>query len=283
MPVTVLPPLPGDGDPCPDSGSGFGWGERWDRAEPGPLLVCAVDQVSQRGYGRLPADELVGLLLALRRVRSWAASMELAALAELAARRRVAPGDARAERIADEVATALNLTPAAAVRMLEFATAMARLPVTTAALRAGRIDRPRAAAVADELRCLCDGDAALADQALAGRAAGLRTGQLRVIARQQVLAIDPGAARRRREKAQQQARVTTRAEPNGTGALSGRNLPPAAALAADRHVSALARALQAAGAPGTADQLRAQVLPRSCRATRSAACSPLPHQARPAA
>jgi hypothetical protein len=260
MPVTALPSLPGEGGGPPDSGSGFGWGERWDRAEPGPLLIAAAEKASQQDPGRLSADELAGLLLAHRRVASRVTAMRLAVLAEMAARRAAAPGDTRAgDRIVDEVAAALNLAPAAAIRMLEFATAMARLPATTAALRAGRIDRSQAAAIADELRCLADTDAAVADQALAGRAAGLRTGPLRVIARQQVLAINPAAARKRREKAGRQARVTTRPEPNGTGALSGRDLPPTAALAADRHISALAWALQAAGAPGTADQLRAQV------------------------
>jgi Domain of unknown function (DUF222) len=263
MSVTVLPPLPGDGDPSPGSGSGFGWGQYWDRAEPGPLLAGAVARICQRGLGRLSADELVGLLMAVRRVASWAAAMELAAVGELAARRRraaAASGAARAgERIEDELAAALGLTPAAASRVLELATAMARLPATAAALRAGWIDRPRAAVIADELRCLSDADAIAVDLGLAGRAADLSTGQLRVIARRQVLAADPDAARRRREKAERQARVRTWAEPNGTGALAGRDLPPAAALAADRHVSALARALQAAGSPGTADQLRAQV------------------------
>jgi hypothetical protein len=77
--------------------------------------------------------------------------------------------------------------------------------------------------------------------------------------------------------------VTTRAEPNGTGALSGRNLPPAAALAADRHVSALALALQAAGAPGTADQLRAQVFTALLSGHPVSSLLPAPPAARPVA
>jgi hypothetical protein len=284
MPLTVLPPLPADGGSCPDCGSGFGWGERWDRAEPGPLLIAAIERVSRQDLGRLPADELVGVLLALRRVSSRTAAMKLAILADLAARHRraAASGAARAgERIVDDVVAALNLTPAAALRVLESATAMARLPATTAALRAGRIDRPQAAAIAGELHCLSDADATVADQALARRAPGLRPGQLRVIARQQVLAIDPGAARQRQEKAARQARVTARAEPNGTGALSGRNLPPAAALTADLHINALARALQAAGAPGTADQLRAQVFVALLSGHPVSSLLPAPPPARP--
>jgi hypothetical protein len=41
--------------------------------------------------------------------------------------------------------------------------------------------------------------------------------------------------------------------------MAGRDLPPAGVLAADRHLDADARALKAAGAPGTLEQLRAAV------------------------
>ena len=47
-------------------------------------------------------------------------------------------------------------------------------------------------------------------------------------------------------------------ETAGTAALSGRDLPPAAALAADKHLTALAQALQAAGIRGTLDTPRAR-------------------------
>ena len=47
-------------------------------------------------------------------------------------------------------------------------------------------------------------------------------------------------------------------ETSGTAALSGRDLPPAAALAADKHLTALAQALKANGIPGTLDTLRAR-------------------------
>ena len=47
-------------------------------------------------------------------------------------------------------------------------------------------------------------------------------------------------------------------ETSGTAALSGRDLPPAAALAADKHLTALAQALKATGIPGTLDTLRAR-------------------------
>ena len=46
-------------------------------------------------------------------------------------------------------------------------------------------------------------------------------------------------------------------ETSGTSALSGRDLPPAGVLAADKHLTALAQAMKAAGQPGTLDILRA--------------------------
>jgi hypothetical protein len=88
-------------------------------------------------------------------------------------------------------------------------------------------------------------------------APGLTTGQLRALARRAVLSADPKAARRRKEKALADARVEMFPETAGTAALAGRDLPPAAALAADKHLTALAQAMKAAGQPGTLDILRA--------------------------
>ena len=72
-----------------------------------------------------------------------------------------------------------------------------------------------------------------------------------------VLTVDPTAVRRRAAKAREDARVETWSETSGNGALAGRELPSADAIAADRRISAIARALQEAGATGTMDQLRA--------------------------
>ena len=74
-----------------------------------------------------------------------------------------------------------------------------------------------------------------------------------------MIAADPDAARRRKEKAGKRARVERWAEDAGTAALAGRDLPPAGVLAADAHLTGWAHRLKAAGLPGTLDQLRAQV------------------------
>ena len=92
-----------------------------------------------------------------------------------------------------------------------------------------------------------------------GDAAGLTTRRLRDRLHREVLAFDPQAARKRREKAEKDARVECWAEPSGTWSMAGRDLPPAGVLAADKHLDADARALKAARAPGTLAQLRAAV------------------------
>ena len=94
--------------------------------------------------------------------------------------------------------------------------------------------------------------------AAVGEAPGLTTGQLRALLRRAVLALDPDAAQKRRALGERQARVEVWAEPSGTAALAGRDLPPAAVIAADKRITSLALALKAAGVDGTMDQLRAE-------------------------
>ena len=83
--------------------------------------------------------------------------------------------------------------------------------------------------------------------------------QLRAALRRAVLAADPAAASRRRDDARADAAVTVWDEASGNAALAGRELPPAEVLTADARLTALAKWLQARGAPGTISQLRAAV------------------------
>ena len=92
-----------------------------------------------------------------------------------------------------------------------------------------------------------------------------------------MLAFDPQAARKRREKAEKDARVECWAEPSGTWSMAGRDLPPAGVLAADRHLDADARALKAAGAGGTLEQLRAAVFLARLSGQPLATLLPAPH------
>ena len=154
---------------------------------------------------------------------------------------------------------ALTLTGRAAARLTGLAAGLARLPGTSAALAEGRIDGPRAAVIADETSALDDAAALAVEERVLPAAPGQTTGQLRAACRRAVLAADPQAGIRRRQRAEKNARVDAWTETSGTGALAGRDLPPAEMIAADQNVDADARWLQAQGAPGTLEQLRAKV------------------------
>jgi len=242
-------------------GGGFAAGGVADRVPPGAVLAGFAGDAWTAGLGRLSDDELIGVMRAARRLASWAAAMELAAVGDLW-RRRVTEeeaGDSDATCHADdEIAAALTLTGRAADRVLALAIALRRLPLTSQALAVGDIDLPRAMVIADEVTGLDNEHAAAVEYAVAGSAPAQTTGQLRAATRRAVLTADPSAARQRKERAQQDARVERWDEHAGTAALAGRDLPPASVLAADQNLTALARQLKAAGVPGTMDTLRAE-------------------------
>ena len=243
-------------------GGGFASGGLADRLPPGPVLAGLAGDRWAAGLERLSDDELIGILRAARRLASWAAAMELAAAADLW-RRRTAEEDAgdrgAAVHTDAELAAALTLTRHAADQVLGLAVALRRLPATSQALAAGDIDLPRAKVIADETTGLTDEHAAAVEAAIIGAAPGQTTGQLRCATRWAVQAVDPDAAKRRKEQALREARVERWTEPAGTAALAGRDLPPTAVLAADANLTALAKQLKAAGADGTLDTLRAQI------------------------
>ena len=78
--------------------------------------------------------------------------------------------------------------------------------------------------IAEEVAGLDGQHAAAAEKLIIGRAPGLTSGQLRALVRRAVLSADPQAARRRKQKALQDARVELFPETSGTAALPGRPL-----------------------------------------------------------
>lgn len=250
-------------------GSGFESGGVLDVCAPSGTLAGLTDAASRDGrLSDLDDDELIGVLRAWHRLESWCASGGLAAIAELARRRpadRVAPGppggfpEQLSEFTGDEVAAALTLTGRAADTCLGVALDLAvRLPGTARALDEGIIDRPKARLIAEATRILTDEHAGQVEARILPAAGKQTTGQLRAAVARAILAVDPDAATRRREEAQQDPRVRRWQEDAGTAALAGYGLPPADVLAADQRITARARALRDAGLPGTLDQLRAR-------------------------
>ena len=240
--------------------AGFGAGGPLDRLAPGPVLAGFAADAWDGGLAELGESELVGVLCGWRRLASWAAAGEVAAVITLARRRAVQARERRSpaliDHVGDEVAAALTLTGRGGSRVVELAGGLARLEATQAALAAGVIDWPRAVVIADELSVLDDAQARAAEGVVLPRAGQLTTGQLRAALRRAVLAIDPAAVGRRRRAARKDAVVQVWQEASGNCALAGRELPPAEAIAADQRLTAQARWLQARGAPGTIDQLR---------------------------
>ena len=248
------------------AGAGFADGGPLDALPAGMTLAGFADEAYSRA-GELDDDCLVGVLRAWRRLASWAQARELAAVAALA-RRRPADGTPPAARpdefpaklsefIAAEVAAALTLTGQAAGAELDLALDLAARPATAAELEAGRIDLPRAKILTSMLGPLSPAQADAVEAQILPRAAEMTTGQLRAALQRAVLDADPAAARRRREQAEQEARVEHWADPEGTATLAGRCLPPAAALTASTRLTQIAAAWKKHGAIGGMDLLRA--------------------------
>ncbi len=238
-------------------GRGFAAGGALDQMEPGGTLTMFTERAWAEGLGRLSDDELMGVIAAARRGASRQAALELAAIAELATRRS-GPDGGPGEHVEEEVAAALTLTGWAAGRQVGLADGLARLPGVGRALAAGRIDLPKASVFTDQLMLLDVIAANAIAAAVLPDAPGMTTGQLRAALQREILAYDPEAAIRRRKEAEKDARVEAWTEAAGTAAIAGRDLPPAAVLAADRTLDADGRWLKAHGVEGTMDQLRAK-------------------------
>jgi Domain of unknown function (DUF222) len=238
--------------------SGFAQGGEADTMTPGPLLATVMHTVTGRegaGLAGCQGDQLMGIVSAARRIQSWAAWTELAAIAEFTARHDGSrPAD---EFAADELAFELHLSPQSAAGQMDYASTVAtRLPRTFAALGAGRIHPVHLRIIEDETSVLTDADAAKADAALAGAAPGMTYGELRYAARKLVLKLDPEAARKRKEAARGEAHVRRFREASGNAGMVARELPSDEVLASWQHVEQRALDLRAAGMPGTLQELR---------------------------
>jgi Domain of unknown function (DUF222) len=243
---------------------------------PGPDLAgwLACGNVAERDDAAL-----VTSITAWRKVTSWAQAHELAAVAELARRRHVAGAvdaggqdcdtgrdgydpvaELEAGFASNEVALALTLTQGGAEYWMDLAVSLTRrLPATLAALGEGTIDLNRAKLIDQYTSSLDAGLARAVERRVLVRAEHQTTGQLRASLQRAVLAADPAAAERRREEAQRRAWVALFGDHDGTASLSGRCLPAAQAAAAWARICAMAKAMEAAGAGGGMDLLRAQV------------------------
>ena len=82
---------------------GFAAGGLLDSLIPGPVLAGFTADAFEHGVGKLSDDELVGVLLAARRLSSWQEALELTAVYELDARRRSQSARPESSRASEHV------------------------------------------------------------------------------------------------------------------------------------------------------------------------------------
>jgi Domain of unknown function (DUF222) len=274
-------------------GAGFGQDGTAHQMQPGPVLATLVHAATtdEKILATLSDDDLAGVIVAVRRIGSFAAWAELTAIREYATRpdpcraaRGTAPDPASGGRgrtrgvdardpnaavaglpgapkvrefAADELAPDLHLSWQTAADQIAYACSVAaRLPVTFAALRAGQIHPVHLRIADDETAYLDEKYLAEADAKIAAAAQSKTWGELRYYAHRLVLKLDPDSALRRKKEARKDAHVRPFREASGNAGMSAREMPPDEVLASWQHVDQRARDLRAAGVRGTLQELR---------------------------
>ena len=127
-----------------------------------------------------------------------------------------------------------------------------RLPGIGRLLADGTLTKAKARLIVATFEPLNEDEAARAEALILGELAGKTWFQVERLAWRAALAVAPDVAERRRAKAERrQARVTIFREESGAAGLSGRDLPPAAALSAHANILTRARQYETSGAfPG---------------------------------
>jgi Domain of unknown function (DUF222) len=235
---------------------GFAQDGRADTMAPGPLLATVLDAVAGEdgaGLAGMADDQLIGFLSGARRMASRLEWARMAALAEFASRPR------RDDFAADEVAAAFRLAWLSAAGEIQYSQLVAkRLPVTFALLAAGKLDPAHVRIIEDVTSILSDEDAADADARLAEVAQSRTYAGLRRAANRLVAKLDPGAVRKRKEKARHEVHVRAFREESGNAGITGREMSSVEVLASMQHLEGRARALRDAGVAGTWEELKAR-------------------------
>ena len=227
---------------------------------PGPGLAAALDAVE---LSRVPNDRLLMVSAAQYRQLCHEQARMAAVLAEVGrATGHPEPGEVSRlpapERYApEETRAALRWTRRSAEWEHELAeTVVHGMPELHAAWLAGAVDRPRVG-VFDRYLTGCTPEQVAAICAKAVPLAPSRTtGQLAVLLRRMVLAVDPAAAERWYRKGICERNVTAVMGHDGTVTMSANGLPADEAEAACVRVQDLAAAAKRAGHPGLIGQIR---------------------------
>ena len=253
--------------------TGFARDGEWDASCPSTALAAVVEDVSGPEW-RCPGatrDEMLGLLRQAQALESWTVATKLGILRALIRDDdEPLPGggyhgdlpEGWTKSLTHEVALALSMPAVSADKLMWAAWDLqARIPGTGDLLATGDLTYAKAKAVHEAFLLLDDEDAASAEAMILPELPGKTYGEVKRLAEQAAIAVDPESAARRREHAERnRARVEMSREDSGAAALSGRDLPTGQALAAHAHVCARAQEYKESGAfPDDArmDQFRA--------------------------
>ena len=262
------PPVPGI---VTGPAAGFGQGCPLDDAAPSTVVSALADEASgeDRSFTSVNDDQLMGLIGTRQRLACCQQWELLTCVAEFI-RRRSEPGCAVDlpgrmpqvwnEHAASDLGVQLHLTAGAASELLSLAHDLTvKLPATSLALRNGIVDLDKARIIALHCSALTPDEARAAEAVLFAQdtVEEMTWGMIRDRIARAVIEVNPDAARKRRERAAQDKRVEVIPEHSGNCQIAGRELPPAAALAASQNLTARARELRQAGVSGGMDELRA--------------------------
>jgi hypothetical protein len=230
---------------------------------PGVLLGRALASVDR---SELNGHDVVHLLRGRRRLISWLEAECLADMVELGHCLPSVPGSppertqVMEDHVADELKMALVWTRRAAESALDVAWQLVeRLPAVWEALREGRIDLPRARAIAAGVAHVDEKVAGAVAERILAEAEDLTTGQIRARLRRLCVEVDPDDAKRRYEEDLERRRLTSEPREEGTADLVGESLAAdrVAGVVADIHEEALRRRRR--GDARSMDQLRADI------------------------
>ncbi|GAA2104462.1 HNH endonuclease signature motif containing protein [Actinomadura alba] len=239
------------------------WAE-WAELPPGPELGFRLAMVD---LAALPDDELTGVMAAARRQTSWAQSVELASVAELARRRQAEESlenvrwtSSTHERLVDEVAAELTVPSGAAQELVWLAEALTERHLRTwSALVSGLIDYRRAKVVVEVLDGLDDELADRIESKVIADAPSQTVTRLRALLKRAVKKADPAAAEEKKKAARRERRVEMWENSSGTADLVGRDLAAEDVEAIMNRLSAVARAMRADGDQRPVDAIRADL------------------------
>ena len=238
---------------------------------PGGRAAAEIERALPK-LATLPDAHLLDLLVAARRLASWAEGVQMLVAAELHHRPArdedgtpLRPDRAVTElhqaTTVEEIAAKLRVTSGTAAHLTyQGQTVRERFPEAGALLLDGQIDIPKLQALINGTQLLDDDAARWVQEQVLPHMPDLTSGRLRARIARLALQADPELADKKRRAAENDAQMAVwRNKDNSTATFALTNSPVMWALAASAHVDVLARDLKNAGDPRPLGVLRVVV------------------------